>query len=186
MKGLKVKPVRIKYTLQDHRRLSIYIFRVKKYRFMVCEDGTNSSRLTCPFNPIVLQAVRSRLSSTPMILFSGRAALPLLYFVKSPLLARALILHSFPAQEHLPVMFLYLDMQCLLKCNSKNSPDDLCKLCCVIFSPICTSVADPDLDPTDPHVFGPPGSGSVSQRYVSGSFYHHAKIVRKTLIPTIL
>jgi hypothetical protein len=58
-----------------------------------------------------------------------------------------------------------------------------------------TSVADPD---PDPHVFGPPGSGSgsTSQRYGSGpgscsgsgsgSFYHHAKIVRKTLIPTIL
>jgi hypothetical protein len=52
------------------------------------------------------------------------------------------------------------------------------------------SVADPnpdpnpDLDPPDPHVFGPPGSGSTNQRY--GSFYHHAKIVRKTLIPTIL
>jgi hypothetical protein len=45
-----------------------------------------------------------------------------------------------------------------------------------------TSVADPD--PPDPHVFGPPGSGSTSQRYGSGSgpFYHHAKIVRKTLI----
>ncbi len=37
-----------------------------------------------------------------------------------------------------------------------------------------TSVVDPD-----PYVFGPPRSGS-------GSFYHHAKIVRKTLIPTIL
>jgi hypothetical protein len=40
-------------------------------------------------------------------------------------------------------------------------------------------VADPDPnpcpDPPDPHVFGPPGS-----------FHHHAKIVRKTLIPTIL
>jgi hypothetical protein len=32
-----------------------------------------------------------------------------------------------------------------------------------------SSVADPD--PPDPHVFGSPGSGS---------FYHHAKIVRKT------
>jgi hypothetical protein len=46
-----------------------------------------------------------------------------------------------------------------------------------------TSIADPDPnpdpDPPDPRVFGPPGSGS-------GSFYHHAKIVRKTLIPTIL
>ena len=43
------------------------------------------------------------------------------------------------------------------------------------------SVADPD--PPDPHVVGPPGSGSefISQRYGSGSgsgsgsFYHHAK-----------
>jgi hypothetical protein len=43
--------------------------------------------------------------------------------------------------------------------------------------PPAPSVADPD--PPDPHVFGPPGSGS-------GSFYHHAKIVRKTLIPTSL
>ncbi len=30
-----------------------------------------------------------------------------------------------------------------------------------------TSVADPD--PPDPHVFGPPGSGSTRQRYGSGS-----------------
>ncbi len=27
-------------------------------------------------------------------------------------------------------------------------------------------------DPPDPRVFGPPGSGSISQRYGSGSFYH--------------
>ncbi len=46
-----------------------------------------------------------------------------------------------------------------------------------------TSVADPDpnpdLDPTDPHVFGPPGSGS---------FYHSAKnnVGRKTVISTVL
>ncbi len=40
------------------------------------------------------------------------------------------------------------------------------------------SVADPDPDPPDPHVFGPPGSGS-------GSFDHRAKIVRKTLIPVL-
>ncbi len=40
----------------------------------------------------------------------------------------------------------------------------------------------------DPYVFGPPGSGSFSQRFGSGSrsFYHQAKIVRKTLIPTAL
>jgi hypothetical protein len=36
-----------------------------------------------------------------------------------------------------------------------------------IFSP---SVADPDRDSDpDPHVFGPPGSGSTSHRYGSGS-----------------
>ncbi len=34
---------------------------------------------------------------------------------------------------------------------------------------------EPDPDPPDTHVLGPPGS-----------FNHHAKIVRKTLIPSIL
>ena len=47
-----------------------------------------------------------------------------------------------------------------------------------------SSVGDPDSQ--DPHVFGPPGSGSICQRYGSGSgsgsFYQQAKIVRKTLI----
>jgi hypothetical protein len=40
------------------------------------------------------------------------------------------------------------------------------------------SAADPD-----PYVFGPLGSGSVSQRngYGSGSFHHQAKIERKNL-----
>ncbi len=48
------------------------------------------------------------------------------------------------------------------------------------------SVAHPD--PSDPYVFGSPrsGAGSVSQRYGSGFFYHQAKIIRKTLIPTVL
>ncbi len=40
-------------------------------------------------------------------------------------------------------------------------------------------IRNPDQDPSDPYVCGPPGSGS-------GSFYHQAKIVRKTLIPTAL
>jgi hypothetical protein len=41
----------------------------------------------------------------------------------------------------------------------------------------CDSFADPD-----PYVFGPPGSGSISAMYRSGSgsFYHQAKKVRKT------
>ncbi len=53
---------------------------------------------------------------------------------------------------------------------------------------ILWSVADPDPDPPNAHVFGPPesGSGSISQRYGSGSFYHQAKPVRKTLIPTAM
>jgi len=45
-------------------------------------------------------------------------------------------------------------------------------------STVQTSVVDPDPYPPDPHVFGPPGSGS-------GSFYQHAKMVRKILIHTI-
>jgi hypothetical protein len=71
------------------------------------------------------------------------------------------------------------------------------KTCFKIFTKntLITSVPDPnpDPDPPDPHVFGPPGSGSTSQIYGSGSgscsgsgsFYNLAKIVRKTLIPTI-
>jgi hypothetical protein len=61
---------------------------------------------------------------------------------------------------------------------------------------VVSNVADPnpDLDPSDPNIFGPPGSrsGSISQSHGtgagsgSGSFYHQAKIVRKPLIPTIL
>jgi hypothetical protein len=55
---------------------------------------------------------------------------------------------------------------------------------------VSSSVADPNT--SDPYVFGPSGSGSGSnsQRFGSGSgsgsFYHQAKIVRKTVIPTIL
>ncbi len=41
----------------------------------------------------------------------------------------------------------------------------------------CGSIPDPDPFPSDPHVFGPPRSGS---------FYHQAIIVRKTLIPSVL
>jgi hypothetical protein len=57
-----------------------------------------------------------------------------------------------------------------------------------LFLKVHFNVADPN---PDPHVFGPPGSGSPSQRYGSrsgsgsGSFYHHAKIVRKPLIPRV-
>jgi hypothetical protein len=45
------------------------------------------------------------------------------------------------------------------------------------------SVVDPESDP-DPYFFGPPGSRSISARYGSGSgsFYHQAKIVRKTIL----
>jgi hypothetical protein len=49
-------------------------------------------------------------------------------------------------------------------------------------------ISVPDLDP-DPHVFGPSGSGYISQRYGSrpgsGSFYHQAKIVRKPFMPMV-
>jgi hypothetical protein len=54
----------------------------------------------------------------------------------------------------------------------------------ITVSTVHTNVVDPD---PDPHVFGTPGPASTSQRYGSGSgsgpgsFYHHAKIIRKTL-----
>ncbi len=54
-----------------------------------------------------------------------------------------------------------------------------------IYSYSINHVVDPD-----PYVFGPPGSasGSVCHKYVSGSgpFHHQAKIVRKSLISTVL
>jgi hypothetical protein len=53
----------------------------------------------------------------------------------------------------------------------------------IYFSPPDSSVVDPDPipdpNPSDPYFLGPPGFGS-------GPFYHQAKIVRKTLIPTAL
>jgi hypothetical protein len=66
------------------------------------------------------------------------------------------------------------------------------------FSSVAEPDPNPDPDPSDSHVFGPPGFGSrsICQRYGygsgsgsgsrsgSGSFYHQAKKVRKTLIPT--
>ncbi len=88
----------------------------------------------------------------------------------------------------------------LLACPASKLYFKICLFCCckllssqsfsiwkVIFE---TSVPDPDPDSPDLHVFGPPrsGSGSISQRYGSGSgsFYLQAKTVRKTLIPTVL
>jgi hypothetical protein len=48
-----------------------------------------------------------------------------------------------------------------------------------------SSVSDPDPnpDPPDPQAFGPPGSrsGSISQRFGSGSFYQQAKTSKKSL-----
>jgi hypothetical protein len=73
-----------------------------------------------------------------------------------------------------------------------NSDKDQTKACLssifnLPLSLLFISVADPfpNLDP-DPHVSGPPGSGSISMvwiRILLSPFYHQAKIVRKTLIP---
>ncbi len=51
---------------------------------------------------------------------------------------------------------------------------------------VCCCVAVPY--PQDPYFFGPPWSGSISQRHGSGSFYHQAKIVPTWYLnrPTIL
>jgi hypothetical protein len=43
------------------------------------------------------------------------------------------------------------------------------------FMQLYNSVGNPD--PQDPHVFGPPGSGSISQRYGSGSFPFLIKVL---------
>jgi hypothetical protein len=42
---------------------------------------------------------------------------------------------------------------------------------------VALSASVGDSDPQDPHVFGPPGSGSTSQRYGSGSFPFLIKVL---------
>jgi hypothetical protein len=88
-------------------------------------------------------------------------------------------------KSHADVAFKHGLINCI---DTKAKCRHLKKMTC---KGLLRSVPDPEPDPNppDPHVFGPPGSGSGStgQRYESGSgsFYHHAKIVRKTLIPYI-
>jgi hypothetical protein len=41
-----------------------------------------------------------------------------------------------------------------------------------------------DLDPEDPHVYGPPGSGSISKRYGSGFFPFHKGVERTEMLAT--
>ncbi len=48
--------------------------------------------------------------------------------------------------------------------------DNFCSIAC-LNTQYC-SVGDPD-----PHVFGPSGSGSIAQRYGSGSFPFHIKVL---------
>jgi hypothetical protein len=50
-----------------------------------------------------------------------------------------------------------------------------------MYRTLYSKVVDPD-----PYIIWAPVSGSVIQRYGSGSFYHQAKIVKKTLIPSVL
>ena len=69
------------------------------------EDEEGSTSLLEKVCQPILDSIQSRLAATSMIVFSGQSALPLLYFVKSPLLARGLILHSFPKQADKDKMF---------------------------------------------------------------------------------
>jgi hypothetical protein len=75
-----------------------------------------------------------------------------------------------------------------LSSNQGNS-EAFTKILLMIFATISEKNSVPD---PGPFVFGPPGSGSTSQRngsgsgVGSGSFYRQAKIVRKTLILIVL
>jgi hypothetical protein len=58
-----------------------------------------------------------------------------------------------PPSAHITICFIYIKLIIMRKFVKKNTEK--------------SSVADPD--PPDPRVFGPSGSGSISQRYGSGS-----------------
>jgi hypothetical protein len=93
----------------------------------------------------------------------------------------------------LPLLFYFGQDSSGQKCPHQHCTDHI--VCYRVLKPnnffrcidmgICaftSSVADPD--PSDLYVFMPPGSGSISLRFGSGSgsFYHQANIVRRNLI----
>jgi hypothetical protein len=53
-------------------------------------------------------------------------------------------------------------------------------------SPFGSGTQKTSLEDPDPYVFRPPGSGSVSTRYGSGSGSSSEKDIRKTFIPPVL
>jgi hypothetical protein len=80
-----------------------------------------------------------------------------------------LLLNAFRATRNIVIIYSKCGTSRLEDKNTKRSVPD----------------PNPDPDPPDPHVFGPPRSGSISQLTGFGSFYQTKK-VRKTLIPTVL
>ncbi len=85
--------------------------------------------------------------------------------------------NCFWALENMTRLFIldpdpdFLPIQDTESRGQKGTRSRICNTACMFME---TIVADPD--PPDPHVFGPPGSGSISQRFgfgsISGSFYH--------------
>jgi hypothetical protein len=73
---------------------------------------------------------------------------------------------SFKSQESLPntVLMEEAGLKSLILCtlDHKNTFNK-------IFGGFIMRKAVLEIHPQDPHVFGPPGSGSISQRYGSGS-----------------
>jgi hypothetical protein len=63
--------------------------------------------------------------------------------------------------------------------NTDGKGEAVSRLCCPVKNSVAVTCG---FGSVGPYVFGPPGSGSISTRYGSDK----AKLVRKTLIPTIL
>ncbi len=71
--------------------------------------------------------------------------------------------------------------------NCTQAPRDTQQIGMVVPT-LYSSVADPDPDLSDPYFLGlrDLDTDPLVKRYGSGSFFHQAKIVKKTLIPTVL
>ncbi len=119
------------------------------------EAGSKKFTLKCLFNPS--RGVTLKHSSVTVLLYRGRC---------DPRIQACVLAQ--PRQHQLLFMIVAFCVPSTKGLNGHAPPHATTLYNLILATRILdSSVGDPD--PQDPHVFGPPGSGSISQRYGSGS-----------------